>query len=137
MRIGELAARSGVPAKTVRFWEERHLLPPPPRTSAGYRAYSVEIIDRLEFIRSAQAAGLSLAEIRQVLDIADSGTPPCGHVGDLIARRLAEIEARIAELEGTRAHLRSLALRAAEQDPADCHGYCEILRPLPDESSQG
>jgi DNA-binding transcriptional MerR regulator len=137
MRIGELAFQSEVPPKTVRFWEEQHLLPPPSRTPAGYRVYGPEIIDRLGFIRHAQAAGLRLADIRQVLEIGDSGTPPCEHVGELIARRLAAVDARIAELEGTREHLRSLARRAAEQDPADCHGYCAILRPLQGESPGG
>jgi MerR family transcriptional regulator, copper efflux regulator len=117
MKIGEVAARSGVPAKTVRFWEEKHLLPAPARTAAGYRAYAPGIVERLGFIRSAQAAAFSLAQIRQVLDIGDAGAAPCEHVGELIAQRLAAVDARISELETTRTHLRTLARRAAEQDP--------------------
>ena len=131
MRIGEIAAIGGVPAKTIRFWEERRLLPEPTRTPAGYRMYDAAVIDRLAFIRSAQAAGFTLDEIRQVLDIGDSGTAACEHVRELVNGRLASVEARIAELEAMRDHLHLLARRAAEQDPAECYGYCAILRPSP------
>src|SRR5690348_11522822 len=127
MRIGEAAGRAGVTAKTVRFWEDQHLLPPPARTAAGYRDYDPAILDRLVFIRHAQAAGLTLEHIRQVLDIRDDGQPPCTHVADLIARRLAEVEARLAELARARVQLAALAVRAAAQDPADCRGYCSII----------
>lgn len=127
MRIGEAAGRAGVPAKTIRFWEEQHMLPPPARTPSGYRDYDLAIVERLTFIRQAQAAGLTLEHIRQVLDVRDGGHPPCSHVADLIARRLAEVDARLAELTRTRDQLVVLAARAAAQDPADCRGYCSII----------
>ena len=127
MRIGEIAGRAGMPAKTIRFWEDQGLLPPPGRTPAGYRDYDPAVLDRLAFIRHAQAAGLTLAAIRQVLAIRDSGQPPCTHVTDLIARRLAEVDARVAELTRTRDQLVVLAARAAEQVAADCRGYCSII----------
>src|SRR6267154_335351 len=127
MRIGEVAARAGVPAKTIRFWEDQHLLPQPARTPAGYRDYDPAILERLAFIRHAQASGLTLDAIRQVLDIRDGGQPPCVHVTGLITRRLAEVEARLAELTRARDQLVVLAARAAEQDPADCRGYCSII----------
>ena len=127
MRIGEIAARARVPTKTIRFWEAEGLLPPPPRTAAGYRDYDAEIVERLAFIRNAQSAGLRLDQIRQVLAISDTGEPPCEHVQDLVATRLAEVESRIAELTHARRTLEALARRAARQDPADCHGYCAIL----------
>ena len=127
MRIGEIADRAGVPAKTIRFWEDQRLLPPPGRTLAGYRDYDPAVLDRLAFIRHAQAAGLTLDAIRQVLEIRDGGQPPCVHVTDLIARRLAEVDARLAELTRTRDQLVVLAARAAAQDPADCRGYCSII----------
>jgi len=127
MRIGEIASQAGVPAKTIRFWEDQHLLPQPARTPAGYRDYDPAILDRLAFIRYAQAAGLTLGHIRQVLDIRDGGRPPCVHVTGLIARRLAEVEARLAQLARTRDQLAALAARAAAQDPTDCRGYCSII----------
>ena len=127
MKIGEVAERSGVPAKTIRFWEDQRLLPAPARTPASYRDYDPAVLERLAFIRHAQAAGLTLEHIRQVLDIRDEGQPPCVHVAGLIARRLAEVETRLAELARTRDQLAALAARAAAQDPADCRGYCSII----------
>lgn len=129
MRIGELAEHSGVTTKTIRFWESTGLLRDPARTPAGYRDYDLEAVERVQFIRHAQAAGLTLAEIRQVLTIADDGEPPCGHVTQLIHQHLADIDQRIRELTETRAHLINLARRAAAQDPEDCDGYCAILEP--------
>lgn len=127
MRIGEVSRRVGVPAKTIRFWEDEGLLPQPDRTPAGYRDYGPAVLDRLRFIRHAQTAGLSLSAIRQVLAIRDDGQPPCVHVMELIARRLAEVDARLAELTRTRDQLVVLAARAAAQDPADCVDYCSII----------
>ena len=133
MRIGELADQSGVSTKTIRFWESTGLLTDPARTPSGYRDYDADAVDRLRFIRHAQTAGLTLAEIRQVLQISDTGEPPCGHVTGLIHEHLAEVDQRIRELTETRSILEHLAKRAADQNPADCNGYCVILQP-PDAS---
>lgn len=127
MRIGEVAAKAGVPAKTIRYWEGEGLLAAPARTSSGYREYRVEVIERLRFIRSAQAAGFTLRQIRTVLDVRDSGDAPCEHVSAMVASRLSEVEARLAELRAARRQLQGLARRAAELDPARCTGYCAIL----------
>lgn len=127
MRIGEVADLSGVSTKTIRYWEDQRLLPPPDRTPADYRDYKQEIVERLAFIRHAQVGGLTLDQIRQVLEIGDSGDAPCEHVAQVVADRLAEVDARIAELTATRRHLQGLARRAATQDPADCQGYCSII----------
>src|SRR5260370_32301138 len=77
--------------------------------------------------RHAQPAGLPLQAIGKVLQVRDGGQPPCVHVTSLIARRLAEVEARLAELARARDQLAALAERAAEQEPADCRGYCSII----------
>jgi MerR family transcriptional regulator, copper efflux regulator len=129
MRIGALAATAGLTAKTIRFYEEAGLLPPPPRTSAGYRDYPPETANRLRFIRNAQAASLSLAEIRDILAIRDSGHAPCRHVNELIGHHLAQVEQRIAELTQARAALADLRRRADATDPADCDdtAICNIL----------
>jgi DNA-binding transcriptional MerR regulator len=128
MKIGEVAGQAGIPAKTIRFWEGQGLLPGPARTPAGYRDYEPAILERLGFIRQAQAAGLTLEHIRQILDIRDSGQPPCIHVTRLINRRIHDVEARLAELTRTRDQLAVLARRATAQDPADCRGYCSIVQ---------
>jgi MerR family transcriptional regulator, copper efflux regulator len=129
VRIGEVATEAGVSTKTIRFWEAQGMLPVPPRTASGYREYEPSVIERIDFIRYAQGAGFRLDEIKGVLDIGDSGDPPCGHVGELIAKRIADVDQRIAELKRARRHLASLAAAAAAQDPAECHGYCGILMP--------
>ncbi|MER7174789.1 heavy metal-responsive transcriptional regulator [Streptomyces mesophilus] len=133
MRIGDLAARSGLTTKTIRFYEQAGLLPEPPRTSGGYRDYSDEAAARLAFVREAQSAGLTLAEIRSLLTLRDSGQVPCAQVTRLIDEHLAEIEERLRELRRTRRTLRTLATRAAETDPAECAeaGVCTILGPIP------
>ncbi|MFI8320344.1 MULTISPECIES: heavy metal-responsive transcriptional regulator [Streptomyces] len=131
MRIGDLAAAGQVTAKTVRFYEQAGLLPAPPRTTGGYRDYPPEAVGRLAFIRDAQGAGLTLAEIRSVLEIRDSGQAPCEQVTSLIDQRLSDIEQRMAELRQTRTALRELARRAAATDPETCSegAICTILTP--------
>src|SRR5260370_5879245 len=97
MQIGEVAGRSGVPVKTIRFWEDQRLLLAPARTASGYRDYDPAILERLAFIRHAQAAGLSLDAIGHVLDIRDGGQPPSVPAAWLIARRKAAGRARLAQ----------------------------------------
>jgi MerR family transcriptional regulator, copper efflux regulator len=129
MRIGEVAASAGLAASTVRFYEQAGLVPAPPRTAARYRDYPPETAVRLRFIRDAQAAGLTLADIRGVLAVRDAGNPPCEHVIPLIHAHIDQIQQRISELIAARAVLRELALRAAATDPADCteSDICSIL----------
>jgi len=129
MRTGELAAAGGLTAKTIRFYEHAGLLPEPPRTPSGYRDYPPQAPRRLAFIRDAQSAGLTLAEIRSILTLRDSGEAPCTHVTDLIERHLTDIERRMAELRKTRTALRGLARRAAVTDPSTCTeaDICRII----------
>ncbi|MDE0805039.1 MAG: heavy metal-responsive transcriptional regulator [Acidimicrobiales bacterium] len=127
MRIGALADMTGVPTKTIRYWESEGLIPAPARTPSGYRSYSPGAAERLDFIRHSQAAGLTLKQIRQILDISDDGKPPCEHVATAVADRLAEVDARLAELHANRTHLEQLAQRAATQDPTNCEGFCSII----------
>ncbi|MGH8828791.1 MAG: heavy metal-responsive transcriptional regulator [Jiangellaceae bacterium] len=132
MLIGELAERTATTAKTLRFYEDEGLLLPPARTPAGYRDYPAEAADRVGFVREAQAAGFTLRQIRQILDISDTGEPPCVHVGELIEQRLEDVERRIAELQRARHHLAGLTRRGRELDPVDCTGYCQIIHEQPE-----
>jgi DNA-binding transcriptional MerR regulator len=129
MLIGELAASAGLSAKAIRFYEEAGLMPAPPRTTGGYRDYPPGAASRLAFIRQAQTAGFSLAEIRGILRVRDGGHAPCWHVTGLISEHLAQVDERIAELTRTRAALARLRDRAAVTDPADCAepDICSIL----------
>ncbi|MFE1734462.1 heavy metal-responsive transcriptional regulator [Streptomyces bacillaris] len=131
MRIGDLAAHTGLTTKTIRFYEDSGLVPAPPRTPGGYRDYPDHTATRLAFIRDAQRAGLTLAEIRSILTLRDDGHVPCTHVTDLIHEHLDDIDRRVAELAATREALRDLAARAATTDPAACSAddICTILKP--------
>ncbi|WP_404380389.1 heavy metal-responsive transcriptional regulator [Knoellia locipacati] len=129
MQIGELARRAGLTTKTLRFYEQAGVLPRPERTAAGYRDYDETAASRLAFVRAAQAAGLTLAEIRTVMAVRDDQGPPCLHVTALLDRHAAALDERIAELEATRTEVRRLRGRAATLDPAACHedGVCHII----------
>lgn len=120
MRIGELAAAAGTSTKTLRFYEGQGLLPAPDRTAAGYRDYDPTVLDRLDFIRRGQGAGLTLAQIQQVLEIRDGGQAPCGHVRDLLDQRLAAIEDQLRSLTALRDTLTSLRDEATTLHPDTC-----------------
>lgn len=120
MQIGELAAASGTTTKTLRFYENAGLLPPPQPTPSGYRDYSPDTLARLDFIRRGRAGGLTLAQIREILDIRDTGTAPCRHVQQLLTTRVAELDQQIADLMSLRDTVASLENAAATVEPASC-----------------
>jgi DNA-binding transcriptional MerR regulator len=103
--IGMLAKQTGLDPKTIRYYEERGLLPVPPRSEGGYRLYSQEAIERLEFIRKAKGLGLSLAEIKNIINIAERGEIPCSHTLSLIDSKIEYLEQRIQELSDLREYL--------------------------------
>lgn len=76
MRIGEVATATGVTTKTLRYYEDIGLLPPPARQANGYRNYSPDTRTRVEFITRGRKAGLSLANLRVLLDLRDTGQAP-------------------------------------------------------------
>lgn len=129
MKIGEIADLTRVSTKTIRYYEEIGLLPEPERESNGYRSYGAETVQRLQFVHHAQTAGLTLGEIRQVLEIRSQGRAPCVHVRELLNRHLDQVNVQIAELKITRRELKELAIRAGSTDPADCSEevICSIL----------
>src|SRR3954467_2244221 len=102
MRIGQLAAQTGYSVRTIRFYEQSGLLPAPSRTPAGYRSYDQDAVIRLRFVRSAQALGMSLAEIADVLRIRDHQGPPCGYVAQLLDTHIAALNARTKQLTALR-----------------------------------
>lgn len=129
MQIGELAKLSNTSAKTIRFYENAGLLPPPARTASGYRDYGPEVVDRLRFIHRGQAAGLTLQKVRQILAIHDRGEVPCGHVQQVLHTRLDQVRAQIAELVALEGHLQTLLDHAAHAAPGehDQSTVCWIL----------
>ncbi|HYY79018.1 MAG TPA: heavy metal-responsive transcriptional regulator [Actinomycetes bacterium] len=129
MRIGELAERAGLSTKAIRYYEQAGILAAPDRTPSGYRDYDRTALGRLGFVRAAQALGLTLGEIRQVIAFREQGTAPCGHVTELLQRRAAELGERIAELQQLQGELERLAERAATLDPKECmpERVCHVI----------
>ncbi len=131
MLIGELADAAGLPSQTIRFYERKGLLPAPERGANGYRIYDESTLTRLLFVQTAQAAGLTLAEIVSIVDLRDDGNVPCAHVATLIRSKLADVRARIRDLAALEAELDVLIERSHQLDPADCTDadICHILTP--------
>lgn len=131
MLIGQLANELGIRTETIRLYESRGLLPEPQRASNGYRKYDEATTTRLWFIRSAQSAGLTLAEIGSVLAIRDAGTEPCNHVDRLLETKLSQIQKQRQQLDALEKELKHLVDRSRHLNPADCteDDICQILRP--------
>ena len=129
MRIGELAEQAGISTKAIRYYEQIGILTPPARTASGYRSYDETAMGRLAFVRAAQAVGLTLGEIRQVIAFRDQGQAPCAHVTELLHRHTADLDVRIRELQQLRGELRQLAERATTLDPEHCPAeqVCHII----------
>lgn len=129
MLIGEVADAAGVSAQTIRFYERKGLLATPARSANGYRRYDESALTRLHFILSAQAAGLTLAEIGGIVALRDSGTVPCTHVAHLIDHKLDEVRTRIRDLTALTTELSALRARSRRLAPADCTDadVCHIL----------
>lgn len=129
MRIGELAQQAGVTTKALRFYEQAGVLPEPARSPSGYRDYDETALARLRFMKGAQAAGLTLAEIVQIVAVREAQGPPCGHVVALLDRHTVDLDRRITELVSARDDVERLRERAAMLDPADCaaDGICHVI----------
>jgi len=126
LRVAELADAVGVAPDTIRYYERAGLLPPPARTSAGYRAYDRGAVDRLRFIQGSQRLGLRLRDIRDLLAIRDTGVCPCEPAEQLLRRRLAELDTEMARLTALRAQMVAMveALPSADCPPPSPGTWC-------------
>ena len=129
MRIGELADQAGLTSKTIRYYESIGLMSEPYRHANGYRDYDDDAADRLRFIRDSQAAGLTLAEVSEIVGMKAAGESTCGHTRSLLARHIAEVDAQVERLLATRAELTAMAERADALDPASCTdpARCQVI----------
>ncbi len=111
MKIGAVARQAGVSIDTVRFYEQRGVLPPAARRPSGYRDYNTATVDRIKLARRMQSVGLSLDEIIDALAAHDTGASTCESEGWRLDAALDRVDARLAELKALRRQI--IATRAA------------------------
>jgi len=132
MKIGELAQRAGVGIDTVRYYEKEGLLPKAQRLASGYRVYDPQDVRRLRFVKRAKALGFTLPEIRELLALSDHRGDDMAAMKTAATEKLADVQAKIAELNRIREGLETLV--------ASCPGHgaleqCPILNALAEDAS--
>ena len=127
LRIGDVAARTGLNAPTIRYYESVGLIAPAARSASGYRHYSDATVDDLRFIKKAQALGFSLDEIGEIVALSRAGKTPCSHVLDLARRHLAAVDERIQQLARFRDTLASEVAKWDGVQAPTCGGLCQII----------
>jgi DNA-binding transcriptional MerR regulator len=141
LTVGQLAARAGVRADTIRYYERAGLLPEPSRTEGDHRLSGPAALDRMLFIRGAQRLGLRLAEIRELLAVRDTGACPCGPAETLLCEHIGEIDREIARLARLRADLARMVAGLSGPSgpcPDPVPGtWCAIDRQETESSSRG
>ena len=126
--IGQLAKRLDLNPRTIRFYERIGVLPEAERSEGGYRLYAEADEERLRFIKSAQRIGLTLGEIKEILDLRDHDRPPCGYVAGVVDQRLGEITQRIGELRALKRELTELRDRMRQGGVAQADGdFCHYI----------
>ncbi len=108
LKIGEVAIQSGVPIKTIRYYEQIGLVKTAERTEGKFRLFEVGIITRLVFIKRLQSLGFSLQEIGECLAIYDRGNIPCDRIQEKLEQQVTKIDRRIVELKRLRQELTDL-----------------------------
>lgn len=121
MKIGDLAAQSGVSVQTVRFYERSGLLPEPTRTRAGYREYGIHDLHRLRFIRRAKELGFTLTEVGELLDLRVDPHRTADDVRERALLKIRTTQAKIRDLRRIQQALRRLVDRCeAHGSPDEC-----------------
>ncbi|MBI5136063.1 MAG: helix-turn-helix domain-containing protein [Nitrospirae bacterium] len=118
--IGALAARTGVNAETIRYYERIGLLPRPRRTDGGHRLYDHGQRKRLVFIRRARELGFSVEEVRELLRLVDGGDHTCAEVKSVTVRHLADVRRKLADLGKLERTLGTISARCAGGLVPDC-----------------
>jgi DNA-binding transcriptional MerR regulator len=122
--IGQLARAVGVPTSTLRYYERARILRPDGRTDGNYRLYGAAAVERLRFIRAAQATGFTLDDIARLLNFRDGATARCREVQGLIRDRLADLRKRLEQMRQVEAVLRS-SLRMCRR--FERTGRCRVI----------
>lgn len=99
LTVGKVARAAGVGVETIRFYERRGLVDPPPRRASGYRIYPEVTVPRIRFIRRAQQLGFTLNEIRELIALDRDASADCSAVLLRTETKIASIEQKIADLQ--------------------------------------
>ncbi len=126
MNIGEAAARSGLPAKTIRYYGDIGLVVPSHRRANGYRDYDEQDLHRLRFVQRSRSLGFSVEECRELLDLYRDSDRASADVKRLAQKRIADIRRKIAELKAMEVTL----VRLAEHCQGNYRPDCPILDDL-------
>ena len=130
LRIGQLKERSGVPIKTIRYYEELGLIQAAARTEGGFRLFGEEAVQRLAFIKRSQTLGLSLAEIGEILQIHDRGEAPCANVTRTLEHKVQAIDEQIEQLRVLRSQLTALLTAAPSTLAASSQAGEDVICPI-------
>jgi DNA-binding transcriptional MerR regulator len=130
LRTIDLAHRIGVQPEAIRYYERRGLLPVPDRAASGYRIYTPEHLERVDFIKQCQTVGFSLEQIRQLMELKFRVSSPCQHVRDLLLDKIKEIETQISRLQMFRQELRTYAQECEKTLKRHRDDCCPILERL-------
>jgi MerR family copper efflux transcriptional regulator len=125
--IGSVAKESGVPIKTIRYYEELGLLKTTGRTEGGFRLFSPDVLARLNFIKRTQHLGMSLAEIREFLDVHDQGDLPCEQVQQKLRDKLVEIDRQIQQLQMLKQEVKKLLTEREAMPQMSEAAICPII----------
>jgi MerR family transcriptional regulator, Zn(II)-responsive regulator of zntA len=131
-QVGEVAQQLDLNPQTLYFYERIGLIPPPSRSSAGYRLFSPADVDRLAFITRAKSLGLSLEEIKDILVLRDERSLTCQAVYDRLAAKLAQIKQQIEHLQALQGELKPLLDRCQVANP---NHACIVLDTISDEEA--
>ena len=123
--IGDIAKKFGLNPRTIRYYETIGILPKARRTESGYRIYTDETIERLEFIFKAKTLGLKLDEIKEILLLHEKGEVPCECTREFIKSKIVEIEEKITNLTELKTRLSGL-LKIKRYKPAT-QSICPII----------
>lgn len=124
LTIGQLAKEAGVGVETIRFYEREGLLAKPRRSPSGYRQYPPDVVGQVQFLRRAQWLGFTLRDAKELLALRDDPDADRANVREKAAEKLADIDARIAELQAMRVELAGLLTACRGSGPA---AGCPIL----------
>lgn len=131
MNIGQAATQSGLPVKTLRYYEEIGLVQPARMVGNDYRDYSTIDVEHLRFLQRARAVGFGLEVCRELLDLYRDENRRCSQVKKLVLEKIVQVEAQLQELHALKSVLTDMANGCAGDDSADCTIIETLAQPKP------